>query len=74
MQNDKNLIKKALNNTIDFMYQIEPKCICEQCPYGYKSDKTSRAQCAIKRDQTKKEHIQWERRLLKWKDKLKNAE
>jgi len=66
-----NAIKKA----IEYLIRIEPKCgPCEQCEFGYKFDKISTSSCLHQQSNIKLEHKNWERKMKKWKDRLKNAE
>lgn len=69
---DKETKRQALIATIDFIKRHEPCCICEQCPYGYKSasDIQATKSCLEKSVKIDKEHKIWENRLETWEKKL----
>ena len=73
MQNDTELIKNAILKTLKYLNLHEPKCICEQCQFGYKYDKKSKIECEKRRQKTQESHNIWEKKILYWENKLKNA-
>lgn len=74
MQNDAELIKNAILKTLKYLNLHEPKCICEQCQFGYKYDKKSKIECEKYRQKIQENHNIWEKKILYWESKLKNAE
>lgn len=64
----------AIKKVIEYLIYIEPKCnLCEQCKFGYKFDKISKSLCLHQQSNIKLEHKNWERKMKKWKDRLKDA-
>lgn len=71
---DSEIVKNAILNTLEYLKLHEPKCICEQCPFGYKFDKELIFKCKQYHQKIKEEHDIWESKILYWREKLKNAE
>ena len=70
MQNDAELIKNAILETLKYLNLHEPKCICEQCQFGYKYDKKSKIECKKRRQKPQENHNIWEKKILYWENKL----
>lgn len=71
---ESELIKNAILKTLKYLKLHEPKCICEQCEFGYKFDENSKNKCKEYSKKIEKEHNIWESKILYWKEKLNNAE
>ncbi len=71
---DSEIVKNAILNTLEYLKLHEPKCVCEQCEFGYKFDENSKNKCKEYSKKIKKEHNIWESKILYWKEKLNNAE
>lgn len=74
MQNESEIVKNAILKTLEYLKLHEPKCICEQCKFGYRYDKNSEIECKEHMQEIKKDHEKWEQKLFLWENKLKNAE
>ena len=72
--NEYELIQNAILKTLDYLKSYEPKCICEQCEFGYKYDEESKTKCKKYKQKIIEKHKIWEEKILYWKEKLKNVE
>ncbi len=54
---DSEIVKSAILNTLEYLKLHEPKCICEQCPFGYKFDKELIFECKQYQEEIKKNII-----------------
>ena len=66
--------RKAIIKVLIYLYKNEPKCYpCDQCQYGYKTDKKSKNLCLKQQMETKKQHLIWEQKFKYWRDKYENS-
>ena len=61
--------KEAIQDTIEYLKSIEPKCICNQCRYY-----SNKVQCQQEQKRIKNKHEYWQTRLQYWLRRLNNAE
>ena len=73
MIDEQQLNINAICNTLDLLKMNEPKCICEQCVYGYKSDKLSIKECHLKKHRITYMHTRWQERIEYWEKKLNDV-
>ena len=69
---ESKLIKNAILKTLEYLKSHEPKCICEQCNFGYKYDEESKIECEKYKQRIIKEHKIWEEKILYWEEQIKN--
>lgn len=70
---ESELVKNAILKTLKYLKLREPKCICEQCEFGYKFDENSKNKCEDCSKKIEKIHNIWESKILYWKERLRNA-
>lgn len=61
--------KEAIQDTIEYLKNTEPKCICDHCRY-YLNEK----QCQQEQQYIKDRHEYWQTRLQYWLRRLNDAE
>ena len=61
--------KEAIQDTIEYLKNTEPKCNCNQCRYYL-----NKTQCQQEQQSIKDKHKYWQTRLQYWLRRLNNAE
>ena len=61
--------KEAIQDTIEYLKDTEPKCICSQCRYYFDKSK-----CQQQQQNIKDRHKYWQTRLQYWLRRLNDAE
>lgn len=78
MLNQKELEKNALTQALKTLENHEPKCICEQCEYGYYFEEEHqdiiKKKCSQQKERIEREHKIWEVKKSIWELRIKLVE